>query len=91
MPKQDVRKVEAGELKLETQPFLLSEVIADARLFSVTAQSKNLTFEEEIGAFYKGTVIGDRLRLRQVLTNALSNAVKVSHRILTIQALFPSF
>ncbi|GAA5876755.1 hypothetical protein JCM16303_006276 [Sporobolomyces ruberrimus] len=72
----DVRKVEAGELKLETQPFLLSEVIADARLFSVTAQSKNLTFEEEIGAFYNGTVIGDRLRLRQVLTNALSNAVK---------------
>ncbi|GAA6011242.1 hypothetical protein JCM11491_006771 [Sporobolomyces phaffii] len=72
----DVRKVEAGELKLETQPFLLSEVVADARLFSVTSQAKGLTFEEEIGDFYQGTVLGDRLRLRQVLTNALSNAVK---------------
>lgn len=75
-----MRKVEAGQLKLETQPFLLSEVIEDARLFSVTAQSKGLTFKEEIGDFYHGTVLGDRLRLRQVLTNALSNAVKFTSK-----------
>ncbi|GAA5897360.1 uncharacterized protein JCM6883_006673 [Sporobolomyces salmoneus] len=76
----DVRKVEAGELKLEHQPFLLSEVIEDARLFSVTSQAKGLTFEEEIGDFYQGTILGDRLRLRQVLTNALSNAVKFTSK-----------
>ncbi|GAA5959744.1 hypothetical protein JCM3765_000088 [Sporobolomyces pararoseus] len=76
----DVRKVEAGQLKLETQPFLLSEVIEDARLFSVTSQAKGLRFQEEIGDFYQGTVLGDRLRLRQVLTNALSNAVKFTSK-----------
>jgi len=75
-----VRKVEAGQLKLENQPFLLSEVIEDARLFSISSQSKGLTFEEEIDDFYQGTVLGDRSRLRQVLTNALSNAIKFTSK-----------
>ncbi|GAA5954653.1 hypothetical protein JCM21900_006093 [Sporobolomyces salmonicolor] len=72
----DVRKVETGELRLESAPFLLAEAVADARLFSVAAQKKGIDFFEDISAYYEGPVLGDRLRLRQVLANALSNAVK---------------
>ncbi|GAA5913019.1 hypothetical protein JCM5296_003865 [Sporobolomyces johnsonii] len=72
----DVRKVETGELRLESAPFSLSEAVADARLFSVAAQKKGIAFVEDIGEYYDGPLLGDRLRLRQVLANALSNAVK---------------
>ncbi|GAA5979992.1 hypothetical protein JCM11641_008256 [Rhodosporidiobolus odoratus] len=73
----DVRKVETGELVLEAAPFALSDALSDARLFSVIAQKKGLKFIEQIeDGFYEGVLLGDRLRLRQVLANALSNSVK---------------
>ncbi|GAA5823991.1 hypothetical protein JCM11251_003371 [Rhodosporidiobolus azoricus] len=72
----DVRKVETGELILEAAPFLLNEALSDARLFSVIVQKKGLEFKEDIGDFYEGTLLGDRLRLRQILVNALGNANK---------------
>ncbi|GAA6041378.1 hypothetical protein JCM8097_007693 [Rhodosporidiobolus ruineniae] len=77
----DVRKVETGELVLEAAPFLLSEALSDARLFSVIAQKKGLTFVEEIGSpLYEGTLLADRLRLQQILNNALANAIKFTHQ-----------
>ncbi|BGP42387.1 hypothetical protein JCM10450v2_006481 [Rhodotorula kratochvilovae] len=76
----DVRKVETGELTLEAAPFTLSDVLADARLFAVIAQKKALEFREDIGPVYQGTLLGDRLRLRQVLANALGNSVKFTRQ-----------
>lgn len=73
---QDVRKIEAGELTLEEEPLELEAVIADARLFSIQAHRQGINFVEDIGHFYAGPLLGDRLRLRQVLANALSNSVK---------------
>ncbi|GAA5993530.1 hypothetical protein JCM10908_000635 [Rhodotorula pacifica] len=72
----DLRKVEENALSLETGPFLLTEALNDARLFSVIAQKKGLEFVEDVEPVYPGTLLGDRLRLRQILANALSNAVK---------------
>ncbi|ORY89097.1 hypothetical protein BCR35DRAFT_350593 [Leucosporidium creatinivorum] len=72
----DVRKIEVGELTIEEAPFELEQAIADARLFSIHAHRKNLNFVEDIGRFYEATVLGDRLRLRQILSNALSNSIK---------------
>ncbi|GAA6006577.1 uncharacterized protein JCM10292_005995 [Rhodotorula paludigena] len=72
----DVRKVETGELTLEAAPFSLADALMDARLFSVIAQKKGLEFVEDFGETYEGTLLGDRLRLRQVLVNALGNSVK---------------
>lgn len=73
---QDVRKIEVGELTIEEAPFELEQAIADARLFSIHAHRKNLNFVEDVGRFYEATVLGDRLRLRQILSNALSNSIK---------------
>lgn len=61
-------KVEAGKLEIEHRPFHLSEAISDAALFSVLAQKKGIEFREEIGDFYTGALLGDRLRLRQVVS-----------------------
>lgn len=72
----DLRKVEENALALEMGPFLVEDALNDARLFSVIAQKKGLEFVEDVRPFYPGTLLGDRLRLRQILANALSNAVK---------------
>jgi signal transduction histidine kinase len=68
--------VETGELVLEQAPFPITNVVDDARLFKVTAERKGLKFIEKVEPFYDGLVLADRLRIRQVLANALSNAVK---------------
>jgi signal transduction histidine kinase len=77
---QDVRKVETGELHLEQAPFPLSDVVSDARVFKVTAERKGIAFIEDVQPYFEGLVLADRLRLRQILANALSNAVKFTSK-----------
>ncbi|KAM0790862.1 hypothetical protein ACM66B_004703 [Microbotryomycetes sp. NB124-2] len=72
----DVRKVEAGELELEEAPIRVGDVLEDAKLFSLAVTQKQLDFYEEIGECYSGFLLGDRLRIRQILANGLSNAIK---------------
>lgn len=72
----DVRRIETNELKLEEAPFELQSIVDDARLFSITAHKKGIYFKEDIGEFYSGSLLGDRLRIRQIIANALSNSTK---------------
>lgn len=74
---KDLGKVEAGKLELEDQPFRLEDIIADARLFSHSATKKGLLWAEDIAFTFMGQVMGDMPRLRQVLSNLISNAIKV--------------
>ncbi|KAG9038817.1 hypothetical protein FRB95_014366 [Tulasnella sp. JGI-2019a] len=77
----DMGKVEAGKLELEQNLFRLSDVLADAELFVLAAQKKGLKFIPDVfPSLYASELIGDRLRLRQVLANFLSNAVKFTSR-----------
>ncbi|SCV73981.1 BQ2448_6411 [Microbotryum intermedium] len=76
----DMGKVEAGRLDLEHRPFSIDEILNDARMFSTSAEKKGLTFKEQIGPYYHGTVLGDMPRLRQVLANVLSNAIKFTKK-----------
>ncbi|GAA5938607.1 hypothetical protein JCM3775_002171 [Rhodotorula graminis] len=71
----DMGKVEAGKLDLENRPFDLNDLSADVRLFSTAAKKKGLEFRDDVDDF-SSSVIGDMPRLRQVLNNVLSNAIK---------------
>jgi signal transduction histidine kinase/DNA-binding NarL/FixJ family response regulator len=73
----DFSRIEAGGLRLEEIPFDLHNLIEQAaRLFVPRAQAKKLTFEVSIGSDVPRWVRSDPLRIRQVLMNLLSNAMK---------------
>lgn len=77
----DLSKIEAGKLDLHVEPILLRNAVRDVRtMFSGVASGKGLVITEEIDAAVPEAVWADPVRLRQVLANFISNAVKFSER-----------
>jgi CheY-like chemotaxis protein len=77
----DFSKIEAGKLELELAPFSPSELVPSASApFVAAAQAKGLDFRVRIEPGVPALLIGDALRLRQVLNNLLSNAIKFTER-----------
>lgn len=77
----DLSKIEAGKLEIEMLEFDLGALIEGAcETFSALAAQKGLTFEARIAPQAQGAYVGDPLRLRQVLNNLISNAVKFTER-----------
>ena len=73
----DFSKIEAGKLTLEHIPFVLDEVLEKlGALFSLKAKEKGIEFAVGALAGTPRNLIGDPLRLTQVLTNLVSNAMK---------------
>ncbi|WP_200193124.1 PAS domain S-box protein [Halorhodospira abdelmalekii] len=73
----DFSKIEAGRLELESREFKLHEVVEQmATLFGEKAHFKGLELLYDIPPNLPRTLIGDSLRLAQVLGNLLSNAIK---------------
>ena len=80
----DFSKIEAGKLELESVPMRLEDVVGHTlMLLRQRAQEKELELLCEFGhealLGEAGCVYGDALRLGQVLTNLVSNAVKFTH------------
>ncbi|NVZ08941.1 PAS domain-containing protein [Allochromatium humboldtianum] len=73
----DFSKIEAGQLRLESHPFDLDTLLAkvDSLMLS-TAQSRGLTLDIETPDTPIGSLLGDALRLDQVLLNLIGNAIK---------------
>ena len=77
----DLSKIEAGKLELETTPFDISELARNAHsTFAATAQAKGLAFELDVTRAAQGIYVGDPVRLRQILYNLVSNALKFTDR-----------
>ena len=77
----DLSKIEAGRLELERVPFDLSTVVGDVgELYGPDAVAKGLDFVVDIDPSLPGQVEGDPGRVRQVLANLVSNAVKFTAR-----------
>ncbi len=73
----DVSKIEAGRLTLEATPFELDRVLdSAAHVISLRAAEKELEIAFSIGAEVPPRLVGDPMRLGQVLINFMSNAVK---------------
>ncbi|ORY85456.1 hypothetical protein BCR37DRAFT_365011 [Protomyces lactucae-debilis] len=73
----DLSKVEAGMMKLIKEPFPVRDMVEDANeLLSTLAMSKQLELNYMVEEDVPDVVVGDRIRLRQVLLNILGNAIK---------------
>lgn len=84
----DFSKIESGNLEMETTDFVLEELIADSvGLSSQTAHDKDLELLHCISPDIPCQLTGDPLRLGQVITNLVSNAVKFTEAgEVTVQA-----
>ncbi|MEM1416903.1 MAG: ATP-binding protein [Myxococcota bacterium] len=73
----DFSKLEAGKLELDRQPFDPVELVEDvAEVFAGRAQAKGLALVVQVDPAIPARLVGDGGRLRQVLSNLMSNAVK---------------
>ena len=77
----DSSKMEAGKLTLEQAPFRLPELVERVgRMFRFATESKGLYFRTELGPDVPAAILGDSVRLNQVLVNLVGNAVKFTTR-----------
>lgn len=77
----DFSKIEENKMVFESHPFDLRAAIASqVQLVSEGIRSKNLEIEIHIDERVPAQVIGDEMRLNQVMLNLLSNAIKFSAR-----------
>jgi signal transduction histidine kinase len=73
----DLAKVEAGKLVLEETDFDLDDLVDRSQAaFQDIAQAKGLVLAVEMSTTARGAWRGDPTRIRQILTNLISNAVK---------------
>lgn len=77
----DLAKIEAGKLDIDSRPVspknLLDDVITMLRS---QASAKDLTIEREIGDQIPNAIVSDPIRLKQIVTNLLGNAIKFTER-----------
>ncbi|WP_428033257.1 ATP-binding protein [Amphritea sp.] len=73
----DFSKIEAGKLHLDYRPLNLAELIqTQVSILNLQAQKKGLTMTSNLPPELSTVIMGDTVRLRQVLTNLIGNAIK---------------
>ena len=76
----DFSKIESGEMKLDIHKFNLKQCIEDTlTIFARNATDKQIKIVYDIDELIPDTIISDKLRLKQILNNLLSNALKFTH------------
>ncbi len=73
----DISKIEAGRMNVEEIPFSLRGIVFSVlKTLSVRATQKKLNLMYEVAPDCPDPLIGDALRLKQIITNLIGNAVK---------------
>jgi PAS domain S-box-containing protein len=77
----DFSKMEAGKFVLEPAPFSVRETLGHAlAMLSLRAQQKGLALTSEVAVEVPDALVGDPLRLRQILVNLVGNALKFTEQ-----------
>jgi signal transduction histidine kinase/CheY-like chemotaxis protein/ligand-binding sensor domain-containing protein len=77
----DFSKIESGKMELESKDFNLRDSIEEVlELFAPKASQSNIDLLYQIEYNVPSQLIGDNLRLKQILMNLVGNAVKFTHR-----------
>ena len=73
----DLAKIETGRMTIEDRPFSLSELVkGTTALFGLRADEKGLAFQVVNNVPEDVTLLSDPARIRQILSNLISNAIK---------------
>ena len=77
----DVSKVDVGKMTFAKEPFeLRTSIQSMIKTFELDLLQKNLLFELEFQENIPAIVLGDLVRLNQILTNLIGNAIKFTHK-----------
>lgn len=77
----DFSKIESGKMEIVPVEYDISSMIHDlANMASQRAEGKNIKLEVEVSCEIPSRLYGDDVRIRQILTNILTNAVKYTHK-----------
>jgi signal transduction histidine kinase/HPt (histidine-containing phosphotransfer) domain-containing protein/DNA-binding NarL/FixJ family response regulator len=77
----DFSKIEAGKLEIIPGKYLLSSLVNDVvSIIRIRLVDRPIRFYTNIDAYFPNGLVGDELRIRQILLNLLSNAAKYTER-----------
>jgi PAS domain S-box-containing protein len=77
----DLAKVDAGKMTFEQAPFnLRNSISAMLHLFEAKVQEKHIELKKEIDPKIPQVLLGDSVRLHQIVMNLISNAIKFTHK-----------
>lgn len=73
----DYSKIEAGKLELDADDFSVADLMDEVtKLFSISARQKGIDLRVALDPRVPELVVGDMIRLRQILSNIIGNAIK---------------